>query len=852
MIRVALKGLLGRKLRAALTAFAIVLGVAMISGSLVLTDTVGKSFDGVYSQSYKASDAVVSTKDAISAGDGDAEAPAFSARALAQARNVPGVAAAQGSIEDEARLVNANGRAIGDPGDGIAVGLDGSADQSLSPFKLADGRWPSRDGQIAIDAATAKDHHFAIGDTVGAFADGPVRRYTVTGLVHFGSEDTVAGSSITVFDLGTAQKLFEKQGKLDLIRLKAKQGGVSDEQLVQRIAPLLPETAQVKTGTAQAKADSKDTQGEIASFKWFLLAFGGIALLVGSSVIANTLSITIAQRVRELATLRTLGASRRQVLRSVVLESLVVGLLGSAAGLFLGLGLAKGLFAVLGATGMELPDQSLVFANRTILVSIGTGTLIALIASLRPAIRATRVQPIAAVREGAELPPPRFHRTATLRAVLTLAVAFGLLVYGTTESGLSTKALVATLGVGVLLFFRGVKMIAPKLIRPLASLLGAPGARVGGSAGALARQNAMRNPSRTASTAGALMIALSLITFVAVLGQGVKASFSGAVDELFVADYSLTAGDNPLTSKAAEAARKAPGVEIVSEIRTGSGKLNGKTVAVDGVDASLQQVVDMTWSAGEGNVPAQLGTTGAFVKKNYADDHDLAVGSPLTLKTPTGKILRLHLVGIFDEPKGGSPFGDVSISKQMFDRSFATHDNYFTLLNVEGDPSEATKTGIENALAAYPDAQVETAAQFKDGQIAQLNMALNIVYALLGLSVIVSLFGIVNTLLLSVFERTRELGMLRAVGMTRRQVRRMIRHESIVTALIGATFGIGVGMFLAGLVTHALSGIGVVFAVPYRELAIFVVIAIAAGVLAAIFPARRAARLNVLNALQYE
>jgi putative ABC transport system permease protein len=850
MIRVALKGLLGRKLRAALTAFAIVLGVAMISGSLVLTDTVGRSFDGVYSDSYKQSDAVITAKGAISADDGDDEAPAFAASALAEARSIPGVAAAEGSIEDEARLVKPNGRAIGGPGDGIAVGLDGSADQSLSPYKLDAGRWPSGDGQIAIDRATARDHHFAIGDTVGAFADGPVKRYTVTGLVRFGSEDTLSGSSIVVYDLATAQKLFGKQGKLDLIRLKARPG-VSDEQLVRRIAPGLPETAQVKTGTAQAEADSDDTQGQISSFKWFLLAFGGIALLVGSSVIANTLSITIAQRVRELATLRTLGASRRQVLRSVVLESVVVGLIGSAAGLFLGLGIAKAIFAVMGAAGTELPDQSLVFANRTILASIGTGTLIALVASLRPAVRATRVQPIAAVREGAELPPPRFHRTATLRAVLTLTVAFGLLLYGTTASGLSTKALIAALGIGVLLFFRGVKTLAPKLIRPIASILGAPGARLGGSAGALARQNAMRNPARTASTAGALMIALSLITFVAVLGQGVKTSFGGAVDSLFAADYSLTAGNTPLTNKAAQAARKAPAVELVSEIRTGSGRLNGKTVAVDGVDANLQQVVDMKWSAGE-DVPERLGRTGAFVKKDYADDHGLELGSPLTVKTPTGALLHLHLVGIFDEPKGGSPFGDVSISKQTFDRSFATHDNFFTLLNVKGDPSEAKKTAIENALAAYPDAQVETAAQFKDGQIAQLNTALNIVYALLGLSVIVSLFGIVNTLFLSVFERTRELGMLRAIGMTRRQVRRMIRHESIVTALIGATFGIAVGMFLAGLVTHALSGIGVVFAVPYRELAIFVVVAIAAGVLAAVFPARRAARLNVLNALQYE
>ena len=526
--------------------------------------------------------------------------------------------------------------------------------------------------------------------------------------------------------------------------------------------------------------------------------------------------------------------------------------MGSIVGLFVGLGLAKGLFVILGATGFELPKQGLVFDTRTILVSVGTGTLIALFASLRPAIRATRIQPIAAVREGAQLPPGRFHRTVTPRGIALLVAGFGLLFYGTTAGGLSTPALIASLAAGVLLFFKGVSTIAPKLIRPLASVLGAPGARLGGSAGSLARQNAMRNPSRTASTAGALMIGLSLITFVAVLGQGVKSSFGSAVDELFVADYSVTAGDALLTSKAAAAAAHAQGVEVVSEIRSGTARLNGKSVLVNGVEASLPQVVAMKWSAGSGNVAAQLGTNGAFVKRRYAESHDLTVGSPLRVKTPTGANLRLHVVGVFDEPKGGSPFGDVSISKRAFDRSFATHENYFTLLNVKGGSSEAATIRIENALQAFPDAQVETAEQFKDGQISQLNMALNIVYALLGLSVIVSLFGIVNTLVLSVFERTRELGMLRAIGMTRRQVRRMIRHESVVTALIGATFGVGVGMFLAGIVTHALSDYGIVFAVPYKSLVVFGGVAIVAGMLAAILPARRASRLNVLKALQYE
>jgi len=848
VIRVALKGVLGRKLRAALTAFAIVLGVAMISGSLILTDTVGKSFDGVYSQSYKDSDAVVSSKAAIA--DSSGKPPAFTADVLRKVRGVAGVVKAQGSVEDQARLVNQYGHAIGGAGSGIAVGVDAS-DTSLSPYKLASGRWPAGAGEIAIDKTTAKEHHFAVGDTVGAFGDGPVRKYTVTGLVGFGSEDTVAGSSILVFDLHTAQRLFDKVGKLDLIRVDAAPN-VAPAHVVAEIAPLLPQTAQVKTGTAQAAADSKDTQKGVNSFKWFLLAFGGIALIVGSSVIANTLSITVAQRIRELATLRTLGASRRQVLRSVIVEAIVVGLVGSIVGLFVGLGLAKGLLTILGATGFELPSQSLVFQLRTVVVSVGTGTLIALVASVRPAIKATRIQPIAAVREGAELPPGRFHRTATLRGLILLAAGFGLLLYGTTASGLSTPALIASLAAGVLVFFKGVSTIAPKLIRPLASVLGAPGAHVGGSAGALARQNAMRNPSRTASTAGALMIGLSLITFVAVLGQGVKTSFSSAVNELFVADYSVTAGNSLLTSKAAAAAAKAPGVEVVSEIRSGNARLNGKSVQVNGVDANLPQVVAMKWSAGSGNVAAQLGADGAFIKKRYADDHHLAVGSPLTVKTPTGANLRLHVVAIFDEPKGGSPFGEVSISKSAFDRSFPTHDNYFTLLNVKGGDSDAATANIERALTGFPDAQIETAKQFKAGQIADLNMALNVVYALLGLSVIVSLFGIVNTLVLSVFERTRELGMLRAIGMTRLQVRRMVRHESIVTALIGATFGIAVGMFLAGIVTHALSKYGIVFAVPYPSLAAFGGIAIVAGMLAAILPARRASRLNVLQALQYE
>ena len=851
MIGVALKGLLGRKLRSVLTAFAIVLGVAMISGSFVLTDTLGKTIDGVYEESYAEADAVISSKHAIKTEEGDKEKPPFSAGVLSEVQELPGVRAAAGELQEVTTLVDRKGKPIGEAESGTGVGIDASTGTSLSPLTLAEGEWPRGETQIAIDKSTADDEGFKAGDRIGAFADGPVRTYEITGLVRFGEVDSLAGATIAVFDMPTAATLFDKEGKLDQILVGAK-SGVSEAELVRQIDPLLTETTEVKTAAAQAASDSQDSQDGMGIFRMILLAFGGIALFVGSFVIANTLSITVAQRMRELATLRTLGASRKQVLWSVVLESVVVGVIASVVGLFAGLGIAKGLYALLAVTGLDLPQDSLVLAPRTVLVSIGVGTLIALLASLRPAIRATRVAPIAAVREGAAMPASRFARYALPVSLVVSAAAIGLFSYGSFASGLDTKVRLIALAGGVLLLFVGVAMVAQRVVRPLASILGAPGARIGGSAGKLARQNAMRNPARTASTAAAIMIGLSLITFVAVLGQGLRSSFTSAVDELFVADYNVSGGDNPLSNKAAPAIAKTPGVEAVSEIREGDAKVGGKSVHVTGVDANLTKVVNMKWSSGSAGVPAQLGADGAFVTKPYAEDHSLKLGSPVTVKTPTGKVLLLRVDGVFDEPKGGSPFGDVSISTAAFNGAFADHDNTFTLLNVAGEPNDEATAALEQSVAAFPTAEVQTRDEFKDSQLSDMTMMLNMLYALLGLSVLVSLFGVVNTLVLSVFERTRELGMLRAIGMTRRQVRRMIRHESIVTALIGATLGIAVGILLAALASRALSDYGMVFSVPVGALSVFVVVAIVAGMLAAILPARRASRLNVLKALQYE
>jgi putative ABC transport system permease protein len=854
VIAVALRGLAGRKLRAALTGIAILLGVAMVSGTYVLTDSINKGFDTIFTQSYSGTDAIVTGKTAFSSNSGTSTSPGFAETLLGRVKRLDGVQDAVGGVENsQTRLINRNGKTIssgGAPNLGFSVN---ASDTRFNPLTLVAGRWPVGPRQIAIDRKTADDEHYSVGDTIGAIAQGPEHTFRISGVAKFASATSLGGATMAIFDLPTAQALFGKRGKLDEIRV-AKRQGVSTTQLIDEIRPILPPTAQVRTADAQAKKDSEDVSGFLKIFQYLLLSFGGVALFVGSFVIANTLSITIAQRVREFATLRTIGASRRQILWSVILEALVVGTIASVAGLFLGLALAKGLNSLFVSFGIDLPRSGTVFATRTIIVSLAVGIIVTLLASLRPALRATRVPPIAAVREGAELPPSRWARFGAVPAVIVLILGILVLGYGVLAHHVPTALRLISLLVGVLLLFFGVALTAPRVVRPLASVLGWPAARVGGVSGVLARDNAMRNPGRTASTAAALMIGLALVTFVAVLGQGLRSSFEDAVNKLFVADYAITAQNNfdpiPIASEAA--ARTARGVTAVSGVRAGDGRIFGSTDQISAVQPNVSKVIRIDWYRGGVGVPARLGENGAFVEKKYADKHDLRLGSPLPLQTPTGKVLHLRLEGIFKQPKGGSPFGTVTFSSRTFDRVYPQPKNLYVFINMRGGPTDANTASLNAALDRFPDAKVQTESQFKKNQEAPLNSIINLLYVLLGISIIVSLFGIVNTLVLTVFERTRELGMLRAVGMTRRQVRRMIRQESIVTALIGAALGIIVGLFLAALVTHALSDEGIVFAVPWTSLVLFAIAAVVVGILAAIFPARRAARLNVLRALQYE
>jgi len=851
VVRVALRGLLGRKLRAVLTAFAIVLGVATVSGTYVLTDSISDAFDNIFTGVYRGTDAAITGKAAFDLGNNTTvQPPSFDESLLPKVRELPAVAAAIGGVGGEAQLIGSNGKVIQFGG---APNLGFSVDPSYPQFNslaLVEGKWPGP-GEFVVDTSTAGKKDIRIGDTIRVQAQGSAIPLRVSGLVKFGAVASIGGATLAGFDLGTAQRLFHKQGRLDQIRASRAQG-YSESQLLDQIRSILPPGTQVRTGDNQAQEDASDTKTFTDFLQSFLLAFGGIALFVGAFVIANSLSITIAQRTREFATLRTLGASRRQVLRSVLVESTAIGVLASVVGLFLGLALAKGLFALFEAVGFTLPNSGLLLKPRTIIVALIVGILVTILASLRPALRATRVPPIAAVREGSVLPPGRFARYRGVGSGALAVVGFAALAYGLFGPNLSTTQILLFMGLGTLCIFFGVALFSAQLVTPLAAVIGAPGARFGGAPGVLARENAQRNPQRTGSTAAALMIGLALVTLVAMLAAGIRASFFDAVDKLWATDYAVTAENNysPIPISVEKPIREVPGVKAVVGVRTGEAKIFGKRHGLTGLGPGASTVFRLDWTEGSQAVMDNLSKEGAFVDKDFAKDHSLHLGSPIQLLTPQGSKPTFEVDGVFDPPTGGSPFGPVTISTTRFDQLFAQPQNLFIFITMNGGVTPTNTAKLDQALASYPNAKVQDQQEFKDNQASGLNATLNILYVLLALSVLVSLFGIVNTLVLTVFERTRELGMLRAVGMTRGQVRRMIRYESVITALIGAAIGIALGIVLSVLLIARVDFI--ILSWPIVSLIVFVLAAIIVGLIAAIFPARRASRLNVLEALQYE
>jgi putative ABC transport system permease protein len=833
--RVVLRGLLARRLRLGLTAFAVALGVTLVAGTYVFTDTINASFDTIFTKAYEKTDVVVSPGDAVN-GQDDNKAP-MPASVLDKVRSTDGIANAEGGIFDfGATVLTTKGKKIGQGGI-VASRRD---NRRYELFDVADGRLPGASGEVAIDRSTAKRKHLKLGDQIVIAAQTPKQAFRIVGIIRIQGVDSLGGSPVAMLTLPEAQRITGKVDQLDEIDATVTKG--TDPQTVKReLAAKLGPTVHVRTGSEEAASQSKDIRDNLGFLQTALLAFAGISLFVGAFIIFNTFSITVAQRAREFGLLRTLGASRAQVLRSVLGEGLVLGFVGAALGIALGIGLAAGLRALFKAIGFELPSNGTVIASRTIIVSIVVGVVVTMLATLAPAIRATRVPPVAALREGFVASTGHRSRFAFPASIVMLLGGIVLMALGLFGAAGSSSGDLTFVGVGAGLMFLGTALVSPRLVPPIAGLIGAP---MRGITGRLARENAMRQPGRTAATAAALMVGVALVAFASIFAASARKTIHDFVSNGSHAQFIVqnTDGFSSFSPLAAKHVAQVQGVDKVSPIRFFQGEVGKDKVGVTSVDPAT--FPDLYRGGGTDQL-RDLRPGAVYVSKGYRDDHH--PGAVLNVKSPTGQTVPLHVAGTYEDK--GHLLSDMTIANTQAAQDFAAgKDNYVFIAATGGKTTQdAIKAALKND---FPQTEALTNQEFIDDQAGQIDQVLALIYALLALAIIVSLFGIVNTLVLSITERTRELGMLRAIGTSRRQVRRMIRYEAIITAMLGGILGAGLGLVLALLVSQPLDDFKL--AIPFGSLIVLLVLSGIAGVFAAVLPARRAAKLDVLEALAYE
>jgi putative ABC transport system permease protein len=848
---IALRNLSERKLRTVLTSLAIVLGVMMVAGTYVLTDTIDRSFDQIFTQSNEGVDAVVSAKDAIDTEDNTS--PSFSVKVLNKVEAVNGVAAAEGSIGDQQMsIIGSDGDPRGGNGaPSLGFSVSKPYSDQFDPLEYVEGGPPTTDGQVVIDKASADDEGFQVGDKVTIAGRAATQQYTLSGIATLGNVDSFGGATIAVLTLPEAQRLTGKEGEFDQISIAADQG-VSPERLAANLKAALPNQLDVQTGAQNIQSQRDDISSFTGFLKTALLIFAGVALFVAAFLIFNTFSITVAQRTREFAMLRVLGAGRRQILASVIFEAFVIGLGASIVGVVAGIGFAKVIGSLFAALGIDLPATGTVIEPRTVIIGLLLGTVITVLAALLPARRATRVSPVSGLRDGVVPATSSERRRRSVAGVALTglgAVGMALGIFGALSPG------EAWVGAGAAGVFLGVALLSPLLVTPLASVIGAPLERFAGVPGKLARENAVRNPGRTASTAAALMIGLALVSFVTVFAAGIKGSIDDAIDKTLTADLiiSNTDGFSDIPIGVTAAVSKIDGVEVASPLRFTQDEVDGKSGTLTLIQpATAANVLALDWDNGSDQLLTNLAPDQAVVDTKFADDNGIQVGDSFDAKTASGETLTLTAVGSFTD---NSDFiGDYAAS----DANAEAYNEQKTATNVfltlaPGADVASIRSQIDALLQSdFPTVQSQDQAELKDSIGQQLNQLLGIIYALLLLSVIVSLFGIVNTLALTIHERTRELGLLRAVGTSRRQVRRMVRYEAVITALIGALLGLVLGVLFAILVSRPLADQGFTLSIPIGQLVGLLVLAGLAGVIAAIGPARRASRQDVLEALAYE
>jgi putative ABC transport system permease protein len=843
VFKLTIKELLGRKLRLVTTGIAVMLGVAFMAGTLVLGDTVSKTFDDLFATVNAGTDAEVRGETAFEDDFGTAQRARVDESLVDTIAALPGVADAQPNIEGYAQVVGSDGEPIGNPQTGAPTFGRNWIDSEVYPFHVVEGRSPEADDEVVIDKFTADEGSLAVGDRTSVLVQAGSVDVDIVGIAQFGDTDSPGGSTNVMFTEEAAQRNIAEPGKVDTITVIADEG-VGEQEVTNTIAAAMPDGVEVITAS-EATQEDQDAIGEFVSFfSTFLLVFAVIALIVGAFIIYNTFSIIVAQRTKEMALLRAVGASRRQVLSAIVLESVVVGLLASAVGLVVGIGVAALLKAAMSGLGIEIPSGSLVVDSGTIITAFVAGTVVCLLSAVVPAIRASRVPPLAAMRDVAV---DRSGRSKVRLVVGALITGLGVLSLFGGLSGGSDTAL-QQVGLGAFLIIIGVAVLGPAFARPLAGLIGAPLRRWRGTPGNLARENARRNPSRTATTASALMIGVALVGFIAILASSVKASIDTAIDQSFTGDLvvdSGTGGFGGLSPELAQRLGELPEVDAVTGVRLVPVEIDGNGTMLIAVNPeTAPDIVDLGVS--EGRIE-DLGESEIAVFADKAEEDGIQLGDTVPLRFAATGEKEFTVVAIYTEDDLAGPW---LLGTAAAEANVADQFDFQVYVNLADGDVAAGRAAVQAVTDDYATAELQDLTEFKDAQSAQINPILGLIYVLLAFSVIIATIGIANTMSLSIFERTRELGLLRAVGMTRGQLRATVRWESVIISLLGTLLGLGIGLFFGWALVTALADEGFnTLQIPWGTIVFVTVAAALFGVIAALRPAGRAAKMDVLQAI---
>ncbi len=849
MWRATVKGLLGHKLRLALTALAITIGVGFVAGSFVFTDTLGSVFDDLFAGTTAGIDVTVRPIIETEGEFGFSLPEKIPASVLDEVRAVDGVEEATGSLFWFVQVLDRNGeiaRTTGPP----TFGASWADTDRPGAFSLREGARPTEDGQVALDRKTAERLGYGVGDTVRiVIFDGP-EPFTLVGLAGFGEADNLGGAGFALFDIPTAQRIFKAGNTYDTIEIAATTG-VAPETLVERLRPLLPSGVEAVTAQSVAEEQATAFKEALGFFNTFLLVFAGIALFVGTFIIQNTFRIIVAQRTRELALFRALGATRNQVVGMVLTEAAIVGVIASGLGLIFGIVLANVLAVAYEAFGGDLPEAALEVRWRTVLVALAVGVVVTLVSALLPARKAASVPPVAAMRE-VESATRRSMRTRSVAGgsmtlfgiVLGVIGLFVELPFGWIDS-------IALVGAGAAIVFIGVAVIGPLFTRPVARIVGAPFPRLLALPGTLARENSMRKPRRTAATAAALMIGLALVSLATILAASFRGTVREVIDETFRADLVVSEvgfGGIGFTPTIADEIAALPEVEKLARVRFGQASVEGDPGFVSAVQTDT--FLDLfTIDVITGGL-TELSSPSVALRSARAEELGVDVGETVTMTFARTGEQQLPVVATWD---GQGIQASILISLETYEANFVEQlDSQVLIALQDGVSIGSGRVAVESVTVPYPNVQIQDQADFKEQTESQINLILSLIFVLLLLSVFIALLGITNTLSLSIIERTREIGLLRAVGMSRKQVRRMIRWESVIISVFGAVLGITLGILFGWAVVRALSEQGLLFVLPGGQLIGALFAAGVAGVVAAVLPAWRASRLNVLEAIAYE